>query len=48
MTGYCQSIDWRTKEGVRCGYNYLADNYYFLMSVYAGRHKKKHPAVNRG
>ena len=47
MPGYCQSIDWRTKEGVRCGYNYLADNYYFLMSVYAGRHKMKHPAVNR-
>ena len=48
MPGYCQSIDWRTKDGVRCGYNYLADNYYFLISVYAGRHKMKHPAVNRG
>jgi hypothetical protein len=48
MPGYCQSIDWRTKEGVRCGYNYLADNYYFLMSVYVGRYKMKHPAVNRG
>ena len=21
MPGYCQSVDWRTKEGVRCGYN---------------------------
>ena len=48
MPGYCQSIDWRTKEGVRCGYNYLADNYYFLLSVYVGRHKMKHPAVKRG
>lgn len=47
MPGYCQSIDWRTKEGVPCGYNYLADNYYFLLSVYAGKFKMKHPAVNR-
>ncbi len=31
MPGYCQSIDWRTKEGNPCGYNYLADNYYFLL-----------------
>lgn len=45
MPGYCQSIDWRTPKGVPCGYNYLADNYYFLLSVYAGRHKMKHPAV---
>ncbi len=45
MPGYCQSIDWRTKNGVPCGYNYLADNYYFLLSVYVGRHKMKHPAV---
>lgn len=45
MPGYCQSIDWRTPQGVPCGYNYLADNYYFLLSVYAGRHKMKHPAV---
>ncbi|MBO5262418.1 MAG: hypothetical protein J6B45_05170 [Clostridia bacterium] len=47
MPGYCQSIDWRTKEGVSCGYNYLADNYYFLMSVYAGKYKMEHPAVVR-
>lgn len=45
MPGYCQSVDWRTKEGVRCGYNYLADNYYFLLSTYAGKYKMKHPAV---
>ncbi|MBO5287025.1 MAG: hypothetical protein J6B34_02760 [Clostridia bacterium] len=45
MPGYCQSVDWRTKNGVPCGYNYLADNYYFLLSVYAGKHKIPHPAV---
>lgn len=47
MPGYCQSIDWRTPKGVPCGYNYLADNYYFLMSTYAGKFKMKHPAVNK-
>ena len=46
MPGYCRSIDWRTKEGVPCGYNYLADNYYFLLSVYVGKYKRKHPSVN--
>ncbi len=47
MPGYCCSIDWRTKEGVPCGYNYLADNYYFLLSAYVGKYKMKHPAVNK-
>ena len=47
MPGYCRSVDWRTKEGVACGYNYLADNYYFLLSVYAGRSEMKHSAVVR-
>ena len=46
MPGYCQSIDWRTPQGVPCGYNYLADNYYFLLSVYVGKYKMKHPSVN--
>ncbi len=45
MPGYCQSVDWRTKNGVSCGYNYLADNYYFLLSVYAGKCDMPHPAV---
>lgn len=45
MPGYCKSVDWRTKNGVACGYNYLADNYYFLLSVYAGKYKIPHPAV---
>jgi len=31
--GYTKSIDWRTKDGIPCGYNYLADNYYFLSVV---------------
>ncbi len=47
MPGYCQSVDWRTKNGVPCGYNYLADNYYFLLSVYTGKFKMPHPAVVR-
>lgn len=45
MPGYCQSVDWRTKEGVRCGYNYLADNYYFLLSAYTGKYKVEHTSV---
>lgn len=45
MPGYVQSVDWRTKEGNPCGYNYLADNYYFLLSVYTGHAGMKHPAV---
>lgn len=47
MPGYVQSVDWRTKEGNRCGYNYLADNYYFLLAAYTGKGKIKHPAVVR-
>ena len=46
MPGYVSSVDWRTKDGVACGYNYLADNYYFLLSMYAGKMQRKHPAVN--
>lgn len=47
MPGYCRSVDWRTKNGVPCGYNYLADNYYFLLAAYAGKSKMEHPAVVR-
>ena len=47
MPGYTQSVDWRTKEGRSCGYNYLSDNYYFLLAAYVGRGKMKHPAVVR-
>ena len=45
MPGYVQSCDWRTKEGHPCGYNYLADNYYFLLAAYTGKGKIPHPAV---
>ena len=34
--GYLQSVDWRTKGGAPCGYNYLADNYYFLLATVTG------------
>ncbi len=34
--GYARSVDWRTKEGLPCGYNYLADNYYFLVAAVVG------------
>jgi len=32
MPGYRNSVDWRTKDGRASGYNYLADNYYFLLA----------------
>ena len=36
MPGYQQSIDWRTKGGEPSGYNYLAENYYFLLAAITG------------
>ena len=45
MPGYVSSVDWRTKTGEPCGYNYLADNYYFLLAAYTGKGKIPHPAV---
>ncbi|HBC86535.1 MAG TPA: hypothetical protein DCZ94_06235 [Lentisphaeria bacterium] len=36
MPGYMKSIDWRMKDGNPCGYNYLADNYYFLLAAVTG------------
>ncbi len=45
MPGYVKSVDWRTKNGVPCGYNYLADNYYFLLALYTGKFGIPHPAV---
>lgn len=36
MPGYQQSIDWRTKGGEPTGYNYLAENYYFLLAAVTG------------
>jgi hypothetical protein len=38
--GYNRSCDWRTKEGLPCGYNYLADNYYFLLAAITGHFGK--------
>ena len=36
MPGFQQSIDWRTKGGEPSGYNYLAENYYFLLAAITG------------
>lgn len=36
--GYLQSVDWRTKGGAPTGYNYLADNYYFLLAAVTGHY----------
>jgi len=43
--GYFRSYDWRTKEGVPCGYNYLADNYYFLLCAITGQYKVSFPQL---
>ena len=40
MPGYMKSIDWRTKDGNPSGYNYLADNYYFLLAAIKGHNNK--------
>ncbi len=46
--GYGKSIDWRTREGVGCGYNYLADNYYFLIAGVVGHLGQKLPRLSGG
>lgn len=43
--GYMRSVDWRTKEGIPCGYNYLADNYYFLLAAVTGHYGRKMPGI---
>jgi len=43
--GYARSVDWRTKEGRPCGYNYLADNYYFLVAGLTGHLGWQPPAL---
>ena len=43
--GHLRSCDWRTKEGIPCGYNYLADNYYFLLSAITGHYKVSFPQL---
>lgn len=34
--GFTQSVDWRNRDGHPCGYNYLADNYVFLLAAVEG------------
>jgi hypothetical protein len=43
--GYCKSWDWRTKDGLPCGYNYLADNYVFLLAAVQGHFHAPLPAL---
>jgi len=43
--GYMRSVDWRTREGIPCGYNYLADNYYFLLAAITGYYGIAMPKV---
>ncbi len=45
--GYLRSVDWRTKGGEPCGYNYLADNYYFLLSAVTGYYGVKFPELKK-
>lgn len=46
MPGYQMSIDWRTKGGEPCGYNYLADNYYFLLAAVTGYYHIPYPTLS--
>lgn len=45
--GYLQSVDWRTKGGAPCGYNYLADNYYFLLAAVTGHYGIPYPPLRK-
>ena len=45
--GYVESVDWRTKEGRPCGYNYLADNYYFLLAAVTGYYGIPFPELKK-
>jgi hypothetical protein len=45
MPGYQKSIDWRTKGGEPTGYNYLADNYYFLLAAITGYYHVPYPKL---
>ena len=40
--GYMESVDWRTKDGNPCGYNYLADNYLFLGAGFLAHTGREH------
>jgi hypothetical protein len=43
--GFCKSWDWRTRDGQPCGYNYLADNYVFLLASIQGHYGVDLPAL---
>ena len=43
-TRFTESWDWRTRDGRPCGYNYLADNYVFLMAAIQGYFGVARPA----
>ncbi|MGV8137489.1 MAG: hypothetical protein AB2L20_19925 [Mangrovibacterium sp.] len=45
--GYLRSVDWRTKGGEPCGYNYLADNYYFLLAAVTGHYGIEFPKLKK-
>lgn len=45
--GYLRSVDWRTKGGAPTGYNYLADNYYFLLAAVTGHFGVKYPLLQK-
>jgi hypothetical protein len=45
--GFCKSCDWRTRDGHPCGYNYLADNYVFLLAAIQGHFGVDLPELGR-
>jgi hypothetical protein len=45
--GIGKSWDWRTREGLPSGYNYLADNYVFLLAAIQGHFGIDLPALRR-
>lgn len=45
--GFAKSVDWRTKEGHPTGYNYLADNYYFLLAGITGHYNIPLPQIKK-
>jgi len=44
-TRFGQSVDWRTRDGQPCGYNYLADNYIFLLAAIQGHFQIPLPSL---
>jgi len=44
-TRFTESWDWRTKDGHPCGYNYLADNYVFLLAAIQGHFGVEFPEL---